>query len=396
MAGRIRTIKPELLDDEVASGLSDRAWRLWVSSWLLADDHGNLRAHERHLAANIWQDTSVDVGPAIAELVAKGRWQVYAVSGQRYAHIRNFDRHQRVDNRGKPRVPGPELDDGSWSEPAPSSRRVAPEPTKVQEVSGRFAENLREPPRTSASLGDSPLRARAPSPTSDHDHDLDPDPRAGACERVREVRFEAGSTASFEALEVYADAVRAALGTGFALNARYRSADAGALVAAVTAHAPSGLGLAETVAWVRSSATAWVRATPPEARQYVGGWRPSKWLDWLNAGPKAARAARPAGGAAEFVRTPPRNLLAPAAPLARAELSAETRAKLDAAARLCAAEDASADPGATEEPSGVRNALLTPAPREDGPARPTPEELEERRRQAVQAAREWAAREGVG
>ena len=63
MAGRIRTIKPELLEDEVASSLSDSAWRLFVSSWLLADDHGNFRAGRRYLAASVWQDTTKDADP---------------------------------------------------------------------------------------------------------------------------------------------------------------------------------------------------------------------------------------------------------------------------------------------------------------------------------------------
>ena len=44
MSGRIRTIKPELLDDAVTAGLSDMAFRLFVSSIVLADDYGRLRA----------------------------------------------------------------------------------------------------------------------------------------------------------------------------------------------------------------------------------------------------------------------------------------------------------------------------------------------------------------
>ena len=54
MAGRIRSIKPELLEDEKAAALSDAAWRLFVSSWLLADDYGCFRAGPRYLAALVW------------------------------------------------------------------------------------------------------------------------------------------------------------------------------------------------------------------------------------------------------------------------------------------------------------------------------------------------------
>lgn len=174
MSGRIRTIKPEILEDELAVGLSDRAWRLWVSSWVLADDHGNLRAHERYLAANVWQNTSVDVAPALAELLQIGRFEPYAVDGQRYVHIKNFDRHQRVDNAGKPRVPTPDLDDGTWN----------------QMLGVRFAETRRGLPEAAESVGGSPLRARAPSPTTTNDQRPTTDRPAASAASARTELFE--------------------------------------------------------------------------------------------------------------------------------------------------------------------------------------------------------------
>ena len=54
MAGRIRTIKPELLEDDATAGLSDSAWRVFVSMLLLADDYGNLRANPMLLDAAIF------------------------------------------------------------------------------------------------------------------------------------------------------------------------------------------------------------------------------------------------------------------------------------------------------------------------------------------------------
>lgn len=130
MAGRIRSIKPELLEDEVAAGLSDAAWRLFVSSWLLADDGGNFRAGGKYLAAQVWQDTDRDAEAPLRELAKAGRVLVYEVEGQRYGHIPSWARHQRIDNAGKPRVPPP--------------------PENLREVSARFAETRRDsrnPPR---------------------------------------------------------------------------------------------------------------------------------------------------------------------------------------------------------------------------------------------------------
>jgi hypothetical protein len=141
MAGRIRSIKPEVLDDELAARLSDEAWRLWVSTWVLADDHGNIRAGDRYLAASVWQDTSRDVSRPLKELVDAGFLSAYAVRGQRYAHINGWENGQRVDNAGKPRVPVPSEDDGTWN----------------QQLSGLFAYSRGNPPQSSATQQKLPL-----------------------------------------------------------------------------------------------------------------------------------------------------------------------------------------------------------------------------------------------
>ena len=143
MSGRIRSIKPEVLEDEIASGLTDEAWRLWVSCWVLADDHGDVRASEKYLAASVWQDTTRNVSRPLQELIDKGRFHPYAVEGQRYVRIHAWDKHQRIDNRGRPRIPTPEQDDGTWD----------------QGLTNGLAASRRESPQPSASLGGSPLRA---------------------------------------------------------------------------------------------------------------------------------------------------------------------------------------------------------------------------------------------
>ncbi len=124
MAGRIRCIKPEILEDELASGLSDAAWRLWVSLWVLADDHGNVRLGDRYLAANIWQDTTRDPAPPRQELIEQGFVSPYAVRSQRYGHINGWSKHQRIDHPGKERVPVPSDDDGTWNQPVTAKLSV--------------------------------------------------------------------------------------------------------------------------------------------------------------------------------------------------------------------------------------------------------------------------------
>lgn len=152
MAGRIRSIKPEILDDEEVSSLSDEAWRLWVSLWLLADDFGNSRAGDRYLAALVWQDStrSPRISEILRELRKARRVELYENGGERFAHIRNWEKHQRIDNAGKARVDGPEHEDSRpWDEFRGESQRVS-------EVGG-LTSDLRPPTKT-------PITDRSASP----------------------------------------------------------------------------------------------------------------------------------------------------------------------------------------------------------------------------------------
>jgi hypothetical protein len=103
-ARRIRSIKPEILEDEKAEALSDRAWRLFVSTWCLADDEGRFRASASYLAGQVFPSKRLStdqVDGALAELVDAGMLHVYAHKGQRYGCVANWTKHQRID-RPKP------------------------------------------------------------------------------------------------------------------------------------------------------------------------------------------------------------------------------------------------------------------------------------------------------
>lgn len=142
MSRRIRTIKPEALDDDKTAGLSHVAWRLFISGLLLSDDYGNLRAGVTYLAGQVFHSCphtdSDQIRTAVDELVEAGLWQVYTVRGQTYAHIRGWAKHQRIDNAGKPRVPAPGEADGTRPISAPCEEKA-------------FAANRRESPRVAAS-----------------------------------------------------------------------------------------------------------------------------------------------------------------------------------------------------------------------------------------------------
>jgi hypothetical protein len=172
MSGRIRSIKPEVLDDERAANLSDAAWRLWVSSWVLADDHGRFRANGKYLAAMVWQSTGCQrkAEKSLSELALKKFLRLYRVQDQLYAEIKPhaWRAHQRIDHPGKPRVPAPNESDYLDAD----SRKPSDDDPRVSDGLGTLSEGFRE---------SRPSRTRARPPTSD----LRPPTAAAA--RAREV-----------------------------------------------------------------------------------------------------------------------------------------------------------------------------------------------------------------
>ncbi len=108
MAGRIRSIKPELLTDAKAARLSDSAWRCFVSCLLLADDFGRFAGDPLIVGGQVFPMKPAKAEAAIGELVDAGMLLSYQVRGQVYLEIANWMKHQRIDNAGKPRCPAPD------------------------------------------------------------------------------------------------------------------------------------------------------------------------------------------------------------------------------------------------------------------------------------------------
>lgn len=160
MAGRIRSLKPEFLEDDRAADLSSDASRLFVGCILMADDYGNLRITIGHLAGAVFwrliedgRITLAQVEAARAELLAPGPWdaragrcrpgllQPYRVRGQVYAHIAGWEKHQRVDHPGAPRVPGPDDSEADG---------ILIDSASVQKIRESLASDTRNPRETLA------------------------------------------------------------------------------------------------------------------------------------------------------------------------------------------------------------------------------------------------------
>lgn len=139
MARRIRSIKPEWSESESLGSCSDAARVLSVSLINVSDDYGNGRAHPGYLTGVAWcyqPDTpAAKAECALAELARIGFVELYDVRGQSYFHMPGWQKHQRVDNAGKPGVPGP-------SDPDAVGRGIPPKlaatPDASPEVSPLF------------------------------------------------------------------------------------------------------------------------------------------------------------------------------------------------------------------------------------------------------------------
>jgi hypothetical protein len=127
MALRIRTLKPEWLDDERIASLSDEARIMSVALILLADDYGCGRAHPMYLASRVWpyrdpHESLMRVSRGLHELREIGYVAFYRVHGQHYYAITKWERHQRVQHPSKTRhIPAQNSEDAEPCEALPET-----------------------------------------------------------------------------------------------------------------------------------------------------------------------------------------------------------------------------------------------------------------------------------
>lgn len=111
MAGRIRTLKPEIFEDEKTGTLDDWTFRLFVGLICAADDYGNERGAPAAVRAFVFPydpSTTTDrILNGLAELSERDLITCYTCRGQEYIHLQGWEKHQRVSHPGKPRCPFP-------------------------------------------------------------------------------------------------------------------------------------------------------------------------------------------------------------------------------------------------------------------------------------------------
>jgi hypothetical protein len=133
MAGRIRSIKPELREHLAFAVLTDRAARLFLMLYTIVDDEGRCPATPAFLAGNVFFArpcaTNV-IGKAIAELETANLVRGYSVNGAPFLEIVGWRvqgsvTHQRSDKPQPGRYPAPEWAESkndSWTDSKTDSR----------------------------------------------------------------------------------------------------------------------------------------------------------------------------------------------------------------------------------------------------------------------------------
>lgn len=108
MSRRIRTIKPEILDDEATASLGDSAFRIFIAIVTFCDDEGRFRANPRLLQSQIYwarPKNPKEFDKALSEL--SGLITFYSVRGQHYGSVNGWSRHQRINRPTPSALPSP-------------------------------------------------------------------------------------------------------------------------------------------------------------------------------------------------------------------------------------------------------------------------------------------------
>ncbi len=100
---RIRSVKPEFWIDEKVVEMGLAARLLFIGLWNFADDQGYIDDKPRRIKMQVFPGDDFDVEPLLDELVAAGLLVRYDSPVGPVLHVRNWDKHQKVDRASNPR-----------------------------------------------------------------------------------------------------------------------------------------------------------------------------------------------------------------------------------------------------------------------------------------------------
>jgi hypothetical protein len=109
---RIRTLKPEIWQDEEVGKVSRDARLLFVGLITFADDEGRFRSLPSQVLGHAYPydtDAPKRLARWMQELVDAGLVRIYEQSGVQYGFIPNFKKHQRISRPKQSLIPAPSL-----------------------------------------------------------------------------------------------------------------------------------------------------------------------------------------------------------------------------------------------------------------------------------------------
>jgi hypothetical protein len=107
---RIRTVKPEMWQDEKIGRLSRDARLLFVGLITLADDDGRFRALPQVILGHVYpydNDAGRKLAGWLAELVQARLLHIYENEGTQYGWLPKWDNHQRINRKTPSILPAP-------------------------------------------------------------------------------------------------------------------------------------------------------------------------------------------------------------------------------------------------------------------------------------------------
>lgn len=122
---RIRSLRPEVWDDEAVGSVCRDARLLFVGLITQADDEGRFRARSALLRARVfpYDDlTAAEVDAWLDALHAAQLIVLYEVDGERFGYLPGWRQHQKIDRTTPSRLPAPR--ESEFYRPDGSPRRI--------------------------------------------------------------------------------------------------------------------------------------------------------------------------------------------------------------------------------------------------------------------------------
>lgn len=163
---RIRSIRPEIWDDEAVAEISREARLLFIGLITQADDDGRLPAQPRWLISKIYpydELTATELEHWLAELDRAGLILLYAHAGRQYIVLPAWEENQYIDKRyyRESKLPEPPPEPPGSALGAPAGRSAQPdEKAPERSPQDRIGEDRIGEDRTS--VAGAPDAAKAP------------------------------------------------------------------------------------------------------------------------------------------------------------------------------------------------------------------------------------------